>query len=478
MAASPRPNEIARMVQRSRSPRGEQFAALRAEFHAVASLALPVVLVQVALMAMGVVDSVMVGRVSARVLASVALGNIYFFNVIVLSMGTLMALDPIVAQAVGAHDTTGIARGIQRGLLIAVLLSVCSALLMAPSRAVLALARQPAEIVPDAVTYVQLSIIGVFPFLGFVVLRQSLQAMGRLAPIVVTSLGANLLNAGLNWVFVFGHIGSPALGAAGSAVATLLSRWVMFGALLALSWRDLRPYVIPLRADSFRRRALTRMLAIGVPIGLQQFLEVGAFGAIGLLMGWFGTAQVAAHQIAIQLAALTFMVPLGVAIAGGVRVGHAIGARDPARARLAARVAFLCGVAFMTCTAIIFLTVPERLAQLFSTDALVVDIASLLIPVAGVFQIFDGIQAVGAGVLRGIGDTRAPLIAMLFGYWAIGLPTSLYLGFRTGAGPVGLWWGFVAGLASVALFLSLRAATLLRGDLTRIRIDDEHVVVE
>ena len=153
------------MVQRSRSDRGEQFSALLTELRAVASLALPVVLVQVALMAMGVVDSVMVGHVSARVLASVALGNIYFFNVIVLSMGTLMALDPIVAQAVGAGDDVGVARGIQRGLLIAGLLGVFSALLMAPARSVLGMARQPAEIVPDAAAYVRLSIIGVFPFL-------------------------------------------------------------------------------------------------------------------------------------------------------------------------------------------------------------------------------------------------------------------------------------------------------------------------
>jgi multidrug resistance protein, MATE family len=458
--------------------RDDRSSALGVELRSVTALAVPVVLVQLGLMSMGVVDSIMVGHVSARVLASVALGNIYFFNVIVLSMGTLMALDPIVAQAVGAHDEVGVARGIQRGFLIAGLLSVFSALLMAPAASVLAVARQPAEIVPDAAAYVHLSIVGVFPFLGFVVIRQCLQAMGKLAPIVVTALGANILNAGLNWVFVFGHLGSPALGATGSAIATLLSRWAMFGTLLALAWRVLRPHVRPLREDSFRVGPLARMLAIGVPIGMQQFLEVGAFGAIGLLMGWFGTEQVAAHQIAIQLAALTFMVPLGVAIAGGVRVGHAIGARDPARARLAARVSFLCGVGFMTCTAVLFLTLPERLARLFSNDATVVDLAALLIPVAGVFQIFDGIQAVGAGVLRGIGDTRAPLIAMLTGYWAIGLPTSVYLGFRTSAGPVGLWWGFVAGLGSVALFLSLRAARLLRGDLTRIRIDDDHVVVE
>ncbi len=444
-----------------------------AEFRALMTLAIPVLVVQVGMMAMGVVDSIMVGHLSARALAAVALGNIYFFNIIVFAMGALFALDPIVAQAVGARDEPAIARGIQRGLALSVALTVLSAVFMWPAGPVIALARQPAEIVPDAAAYVRISILGALPFLAFVVLRQSLQAMGRLAPIVITILGANVLNAGLNWVFIYGHLGSPPLAVEGSALATVLSRWVMFAGLLALAWPALRPYLGALRPDTLKWTPLMRMLAIGVPIGFQQVLEVGAFGTIGLLMGWFGTAQVAAHQVAIQLAALTFMGPVGISTAAAVRVGHAIGAGDGDRARRAARVAFVCGVAFMTGTALMFLSVPGPLARLFTNDATVIGIASLLIPVAGVFQIFDGIQAVAAGVLRGIGDTRAPMVAMLAGYWLIGLPVSLYLGFRTAAGPTGLWWGFVAGLSSVALFLSLRVAALFRGELRRLHVDDE-----
>jgi len=448
---------------------------LRTEFRGLVALALPVVLVQVGLMGMGVVDSIMVGHVSARALAAVALGNIYFFNVIVFAMGTLMALDPIVAQAVGAGDDAAVGRGIQRGLVLCLVLSVAVAALLAPAARVITLARQPAEIIPDATLYVHISIIGALPFLAFVVLRQSLQAMGKLAPIVVTILGANVLNAALNWVFIYGHMGSAPLGVEGSAIATVLSRWLMFLALLALSWSALRPYLRAPAPGALRLRPLMRMLAIGLPIGVQQVLEVGAFGTIGLLMGLFGTAQVAAHQIAIQLAALTFMVPLGVSAAAAVRVGHAIGAGDAPRARRAARAAFLLGVGFMTLTALAFLTVPVALARLFTIDAGVVGIASLLIPVAGVFQVFDGMQAVAAGVLRGIGDTRAPMAAMLAGYWLIGLPVSLYFGFRTAAGPIGLWWGFVAGLSSTALFLSLRVAALFRGELRRLHTGDEHV---
>ncbi|HVZ78789.1 MAG TPA: MATE family efflux transporter [Gemmatimonadaceae bacterium] len=451
--------------------------SLRAELAATLRLTVPVVVAQVGLMAMGVVDSIMVGHVSAQVLAAVALGNIYFFNVIVFSMGTLMALDPLVAQAIGARDDGAVTRALQRGMVLAVALTVVSALLMWPATRVLTLARQPAEIIPDAAAYTRISIIGVLPFLAFVVLRQGLQAMGRLAPIVYTMAGANAMNAGLNWVFVYGHLGSPALGARGSAISTCISRWAMFAGLLVLAWRELRPHLGEVHPDSVAARPLLRMLAIGIPIGAQQVLEVGAFGAIGLLMGWFGTAEVAAHQIAIQLASLTFMVPLGISAAAAVRVGRGIGALDAPQARRAARVAFLYGVGFMSCTAILFLTAPGALAHAFSGDATVVEIAELLIPVAGVFQIFDGIQAVSAGVLRGMGDTRAPLVAMLAGYWLIGLPTSVYLGFRTDAGPTGLWWGFVTGLGSVALFLSLRVGRLMRGDLSRIHVDEEHAAV-
>ena len=445
----------------------------RAEFRALATLALPVVVVQVGLMGMGVIDSVMVGHLSARALAAVALGNIYFFNVIVFSMGALFALDPIIAQAVGANDEPAIGRGIQRGLVLSVGLTVFTALLMLPAQQVIVLAHQPAEIVPEATAYVRISIAGALPFLAFIVLRQSLQAMHRVSPIVIITVVANVLNVGLNWVFIYGNLGVPQLGVAGSAIATVLSRWGMFFGLLALAWPDLRPYLSALRPDTMRVKPLLRMLAVGVPIGFQQVLEVGAFGTIGLLMGTFGMAQVAAHQVAIQLAALTFMVPVGISTAGAVRVGNAIGAGDGDRARRAARVSFVCGVGFMSLTALMFLTIPEWLTRLFTTDGAVIGIASLLIPVAGVFQVFDGIQVVAAGVLRGIGDTQAPLVAMLAGYWLIGLPVSLYLGFRTDAGPTGLWWGFVAGLSSVALFLSLRVATLFRGELKRLQMDDD-----
>lgn len=439
------------------------------------TLAVPVVFVQLGFMAMGVVDTLMVGRVSARVLAAVALGNLYFFNVSIFSVGTLMALDPIVAQSVGARDDEAVARAMQRGLLIALALSVATTLLLAPAHRVLVAFHQPAEIVPDATAYLEISIAGVLPYLMFVVFRQTLQAMHRVAPIVWTVVAANLTNAGFNWVFVYGHLGSPALGVAGSAIATAISRWVMLILVLALAWKELRHPLVPRRTGITSWPPIWRMLRIGLPIGAQQMLEAGAFGAIGLLMGVLGTIEMAAHQIAITLAAFTFMVPLGVGSAAAVRVGHAIGAGDEHRARAAIGAAYLCGVGFMTMTAIAFLGAPRLLAHAFTADTRVVALAAVLIPIAGVFQVFDGGQAVGAGVLRGAGDTTAPLFVMLGAYWLLGVPVSAYLGFRTPLRAAGLWWGFVLSLAAVAIFLALRIRVVFGRGTSRMVIEGTRV---
>ncbi len=430
--------------------------------------AAPVVVVQVGLMAMGVADTIMVGRVSAIALAAAALGNLYFMNVTFFGNGTLMALDPLVSQALGARDHSSVAHAVQRALVLVLALSAFTAVLLALARPVFVALRQPSEVISDASRYVWITIPSVVPFLAFVVLRQTLQAMHRVAPIVITIVGANLANIFFNWVLIYGKLGSPALGVAGAALATTLSRWLMALALLAIAWKDLRPHLVPTRADALRAAPVLRMFRLGAPIGLQMTLEVSAFGVIGLLMGMLGAIELGAHQIAINLAATTFMVPLGIGAAAAVRVGHAIGSRDPAAARRAATVAMALGVGFMALAAVLFMMAPGALARLFTPDSSVVGVAVLLIPIAGVFQVFDGIQAVAAGVLRGIGDTRAPLIVNLFGFWLLGVPVSVYLGFYTGARAAGLWWGFVAGLGAVAIFLLLRIRARMAHELTRV----------
>lgn len=440
----------------------------RDELREMGRLALPVVVVQVGIMLLGVVDTVMVGRVGARVLAAVAVGNLYFFVCSIFGLGVLLALDPVVAQAVGANDRPAIGRALQRGFVVALLMSVVVGLALLGAGPVLRAARQPAEILADARAYALASIPGLPAFFAFVVFRQTMQAMRHMKPIVVTIVAMNLANVFLNWVFIYGNLGAPPLGAIGSAWASTASRWFGAIAILFASLPYLREHLVPFRREAFAPAPLGRMLRLGVPIGLQQMLESGAFGAIGLLMGVFGTVEVASHQVAINLASLTFMVPLAVGAAASVMVGHAVGAGDARAAQRAALAAFLIGVGFMCLSAGVFLTVPEQLARLYTSDAAVLALASTLIPIAGIFQLADGVQAVAAGVLRGAGDTRAPLVFILLGFWLLGTPVSLYLAFRTPAGPVGLWWGLVIGLGAVAIGLSIRTRRKLRGELRRV----------
>ena len=443
----------------------------KSEWKALTAIAVPVVIVEIGMMLMATVDTVMIGHYSPNAVAAVALGHLYFFNLVVLPLGTLMALDPLVSQAVGANDEVAKRRAIQRAALLAVVFGAVATLGALPAESLLRLFKQPASVIPDTTTYIHISAVAVPAFLMFTVVRVALQAMHRIAPIVISIVVATVINVALNWILIYGRLGAPELGVEGSAIATAIARWALFFTLLVLAWKELRPYLTAIDPVSFTLRPIGKMLALGIPIGFQMQLEFGAFATVGLLMGAFGAVQVAAHQIALNLAALTFMVPMGISAAGAVRVGNAIGAGDQPRARLAARISYLLAAGFMTTTALLFLLIPEQLAGLYTNDTALIAITASLIPIAGMFQVFDGLQVVGAGVLRGLGDTRVPLFAMLAAYWVIGIPTSLVLAYRTGLGPQGLWWGFVAGLASVSVFLLWRVLVLMRRGVRRVQVD-------
>ncbi len=433
----------------------------------MARLALPIVLVQVGLMLPGFVDTLMVGRVSPRALAAVALANLYFFTVINGAQGTLMALDPLVSQAVGARDERALRDAVQRGAVLALALAVIAALMLQPAEWLFRLVRQPPEVIEEAAHVTRISAWGALPYLVFVHLRQCLQAMHRVRAIVLAIVAANAVNVALNWVLIFGHLGAPPLGAAGSGWATVISRWLMAALILGLSLPVMRPY-LALRRAAASWAAQWQLLRIGIPIGIQQGLESAAFGTIGILMGGLGMLEMASHEIALSLAALTFMVPLGVGAAAAVRVGHAVGAGDASGVRRAAVSALVTGAGFMTLTGATFLAVPHLLARMYTDDAGVVALAASLIPIAGVFQVFDGIQAVGSGILRGIGDTRVALMLYLAGFWVVGVPVSAWLAFGAGYRATGLWWGFVAGLGAVAVLVLVRVRSRLARAIRRI----------
>ncbi len=434
-------------------------------------LALPVVVVQVGMMLLGVVDTMVVGRLSSEALAAVALGHVMVVAVSSFGIGLLLALDPLVAQAVGGNDAVAARRAVQRGLLMAFALMIPTTLLLLPGETALTMLRQPPETVPLAAAYARICIPGLLPFYGFVVLRQSLQAMGRMRPIVTTIVVVNLFNLVADWVLVFGAGPIPRLGPVGSAWATTAARTLLFVILLIFARKGLAPVLGHLDRAVFRMRPLWRTVRLGIPIGFQLQLEMVAFAAIALLMGGLGTVQMAAHQVAINLASLTFMVPLGISSASAVRVGQAIGADDAGRARRAASAALLIGAGFMSLMAALFVGGPRLLAAAYTSVDEVVALAALLIPIAGYFQIFDGLQVVSSGVLRGAGDTRAPLVVNIVGFWFIGLPTSLILAFRLDYGPEGLWWGVAAGLGAVAVFLLCRVAWKIRGKIERVEVE-------
>lgn len=448
--------------------------AWRDELRDLLRLALPAMATQFGQMAMGVVDTIVVGRASKEALSAMVIGHGYQFAMIAFGMGVLLAIDPIVSQAVGARDRPAVARGFQRGALLALVLAAplsVGLLFAAPALRTLGV---DAELVPLASEYARVSIASVLPFLWFVVIRHTLQAMHLVRAILVTTILANVLNALLDWVFVYGNWGFPAWGAAGSALATAICRWAMLAGLLVLTWREIRDCVRPWRRESLRLGPLFRTFTLGVPIGFQLLVEVCAFAVIPIVLGGLAedaAAIVAAHGVALNLASIAFMAPLGISFGSAVRVGHAIGAGDAPRARNAARVtvglAVVCALTFASA----FRLFPESLARIYTDDPTVLPLAVTLVGMAGLFAVFDALQVIGAGILRGAGDTRVPPFLFALGFWGLGFPTGWWLCMERGWGAIGMWWGLTGGLATVAVLLLARIRQRLAGPLARLRVD-------
>lgn len=435
-------------------------------------LAAPVVAVQLGMMMMNAVDAAMVGHRSAIDLAAVGMGSLYIWGISVVSIGVLMGLDPVVSQAFGAKDHAAMSRAAQRGMLLAFALACASAVMVMPVEPFMHAMGQSPAIIPGVSSYVLINMAGLWPFFMFVVLRQMLQAADHVRPLVVTIVVANLGNVALNWVLVFGHLGAPALGVVGSAWATVISRWVMVIALLITARRDLAGHLLVRDPEALRPGPLVRLIRLGLPIGLSMALEFGAFATVAIFMGVFGERSLAAHQIALTLAALTFMVPLGISQAAAVLVGRAIGRGQPDQARRSAAAGMLAATLFMTGSAIVFILMPRALARCYTDDADTIAMAVMLIPIAGLFQIFDGLQVTASGVLRGTGETRWPMYVQLVGLWLVGLPVSIGAGVFFGIGEVGLWWGFVAGIGAAATLLCVGVWRRMRGPLERLAIDE------
>lgn len=448
-----------------------RLAALGPDVREMARLAAPIVLINVGVQLMGVTDALMVGRLGGAAIAAVALGNFYFWNASVFGIGLLFALDPIVSQAVGAQDSEGVARGVQRGVVLALIVSTVVSLMLLPGESLLGMLGQPAEVVPATAEYARRRVLGVLPFFLFTVWRQTLQAMGPVKPILLAALIGNIVNIIGNWFLIFGNMGAPKLGVNGSGYATALAMWVMMLSLLVIGWKHLRTALLPWRAESIAWAPVRRLLLIGIPIGVQWFFESFAFGLTALFMGWMGTPSLAGHEIALNMASLTYMIPLGFSGAAAAIVGRAVGRGDIVAAKRDALAAIVCSVSVMCISAMGFVFAPEWLAGRYTGEVATLSVAVSLIPLAGAFQLFDGAQAVIGGVLRGTGDTRVPAILHLLAFWGVGVPLGAYLGFYTPLREQGFWWGLVAGLGAAALLQGTRLFYRFRGPILRIRME-------
>ena len=431
--------------------------------HAAETLRLagPLAVAQLAQMAMGLTDTVMLGALGGDALAAGGLGMMLYISVTILLQGMLTSVSIVVAQARGAGDDGAVAPAYWAGLGMSLLLSVPAWAVFSLSGPLLRAVGQPAELVRDTAAYMDvLRWATPGTMVGIGLMRAYLPAIGQGAVLLWVALAAAVANGVLCWGLIHGAWGLPAMGMAGSAMATVL---VMTGmAAVLLAWLHGRPALR--RFAAWRRpepALLRRMAGLGLPVTGTFAVETGLFLAISLLIGQLGAAPLAAHQIALSIASVSFMIPLAIGQAANVRVGNRVGAGDAAGARRAGLVAIGLGAAAEAAAVAVLLLAPGTLAGLYIDPALPANAEALatamtLIGIAAAFQVADGMQAVAAGALRGLGDTRVPFGLAAAGYWGLGFPLAWWLTGPMGAGPAGAWWGLAASLLVVAAALTLR----------------------
>lgn len=423
------------------------------------ALGWPLVLTNLAQIALTTTDVIVVGRLGPTALAAATLGVNLYLAVLLFGIGLLTATSPMMASAIGRklHMVREVRRTFRQGLWSALIIAVPSWIVLWQAEAILIAFRLDPALAAEAAAFMHHLQWGLLPSLGYIVLRSFVAALERpVWALLVTGMGF-FFNIAANYVLVFGHFGFPAMGLLGAGTATALSNLFLFFGMVvvvmcAARFRRYRLFGYWWRADWSQLRTLWR---IGLPIGATVMFEITVFNAAVFLMGQFGTDAIAAHAIAIQIASTTFMVPMGVGQAATVRVGLAYGARDADGITRAGWTAFALAIAFMAAMSALMLTAPRLLIAAFvnlndPANAAVISLAVSFLMWAAIFQIADGAQVVGAGMLRGLQDTRVPMIYAAIGYWGIGMSLSLLFAFRLGFGGAGIWVGLASGLAVVA----------------------------
>lgn len=419
-------------------------------------IAYPVMLSHLGHIAVGVADSMMVGQLGAIPLAAVSLANSIFVLALMFGIGVSYGLTPLVASADGRGKVSRIARLLKHSLLINVAFGLLLFGVLIAVIPFLYQLNQPAEVVARATPYLWVVGSSMLPFMFFQGYKQLIEGLGHTRQAMVITLLANGLNVALNWVFIFGKLGFPEMGLVGAGWATLISRIVM-AVMMALYFYKSERFVQYRRSvEGYKKKVFRKLLNLGVPMGFQYIFEVGAFSGAAIMVGWIGANALAAHQIAINLASISYMVASGFAAAATVRVGNQLGRGQLTGMRDAGFISFGLVVLMMLGFAAVFIAGQHFFPSLYIDNEQVIQMAGTLLVIAAFFQISDGIQVVGLGTLRALEDVKVPTLITLVAYWVIGIPGGYLLAFHAGLGVQGVWWGLLAGLTVAAVLLSWR----------------------
>lgn len=430
----------------------------KADIRTIARLGGPLLANNLAITGMSLADTVMAGHLGAVQLAGLAVGAAYWHLFLFIAFGTLMAVSPSVAHANGANDSTGVAAYVRQAWWLAIVLSVLLVAGLAQVHWVLPALGIASEILPTAIGYVQAIAWGMPGALAFFSLRYASEGLGRTKPIMYIGMVGLLLNIFGNWVFMYGKLGMPALGAVGCGVATAIVFWFMFGAMLIhmRRHRAYRPFGFFDKFAPPDPGRLVELVRIGAPIAGSILAEGGLFVGAALMMGAMGAVTVGAHQIALNYASFMFMAPLAISSATTIHVGHTLGRGDRTRARSVGLLGISMCATVMFVSALVIVLLNDSIAALYTRDPPVRDLAATLLLMAALFQLSDGIQVGAAGALRGFKDTAIPMVLSVFSYWVVGFATAFYIGVKQQAGPIYVWVGLTLGLTVSAVLLVTR----------------------
>lgn len=421
-------------------------------------LAFPVIIGQLGIIMMGVVDSIMVGELGAVPLAAASLGNSLIFIILIIGIGCSIVVTPLVAILVGAKRFSECGVYFRQSLLVNLVMSLLMVGIIFIGVSFIYYLNQPPEVAKQAAVYIGIVGLSAIPLMLYQTYKQFIEGLSIMRPAMVIALLANIINAFANWLLIFGKLGFPALGLAGAGWATFTSRLFMAVVLMiyVMNNKKFKQYDVSFHFRGINFPIIKKILSLGIPSGFQYFFEVGAFSFAVIMIGWIGANELAAHQIAINLASISFMAVLGISQAGSIRVGNAIGEQNIVKVRKAGFTAIILGASIMSFAGLIFILLNRYLPTLYINDSSVIEIASQLLIIAALFQLSDGTQAVGIGVLRGLTDVKGPTIITFTAYWIISLPIGYMLGFTFNLGVVGVWIGLLIGLTASAVMLTLR----------------------